>query len=163
MKLEKGENRFRVLSDAVVGYEWWEDTDNGRKPTRVKTFEEAVKSGVEPLKEFWAFAVWNNATQRVEVLEITQKSIMRSLHSLTLDEDWGDPKQYDVVVTRSGEGLETKYSVTPKPAKKLDSSVLEAYESSEIDLESLFEGKYPMPTSDDKKFDAQDVADEVPF
>ena len=41
MEFEEGQNAFRILSSAIVGYKWWVDTDEGgRKPIRVRTAEE---------------------------------------------------------------------------------------------------------------------------
>ena len=37
MELEERKNAFRILSSAIVGYEWWVDAEEGsRKPIRVK-------------------------------------------------------------------------------------------------------------------------------
>jgi hypothetical protein len=70
---------------------------------------------------------------------------MKSLKSLTDDEDWGDPKNYDIVVQREGEDLNTTYSVQPKPAKKLEDEITNAWEEvkDSLKLEALFEGKDP--------------------
>ena len=56
MELEEGVNTFRILSSAIVGYEWWVDSsENGRKPMRVRTADEvpeevrsATRSGRRP-------------------------------------------------------------------------------------------------------------------
>ena len=43
MEFEEGQNSFRILSSAIVGYEWWVDKgEGGRKPLRVKTAEEEI-------------------------------------------------------------------------------------------------------------------------
>ena len=31
MKFQQGTNKFRVLGSAIIGYELWVDTDEGRK------------------------------------------------------------------------------------------------------------------------------------
>ena len=118
MKFKQGDNRFRVLSSAIVGWESWIDEGGKRKPLRWKM---DVRKSVEEIgddpKHFWAFVVWNYDAEKVQVLELTQKGIMATIKNLTQDEDWGDPKEYDIVVNREGEGLETQYQVTPKPKK----------------------------------------------
>ena len=41
MTLEDGDNSFRVISSAIVGYEWWVDNGvEGRRPVRVQTADE---------------------------------------------------------------------------------------------------------------------------
>jgi hypothetical protein len=64
MELAEGANTFRILSSAIVGYKWWEDTGNGgRVPRRVRTEEEvpaAVRNATDSrarAKHFWAFTV----------------------------------------------------------------------------------------------------------
>ena len=45
------------------------------------------------------------------------------LLELDRNSEWGNLLDYDVIVTRSGEGMDTTYSVTPCPKSKLDSNV----------------------------------------
>lgn len=177
MKLSKGANRFRIIGSPVLGFEVWEDTAEGRKPHRFKDFKDAVASPFsDKIKHFWAFAVWNYDSKQVQVLQITQKSIMKAIEALQIDDDWGSPENYDLVVNRSGDGLETEYTVQPKPAKKIEASVIEAYEASKIDLESLFAGNYPMSggkneneatqkttATNETVMDSDEVAGDVPF
>lgn len=55
------------------------------------------------------------------------------------NEDWGDPKNYDLKITRDGDGMETKYSVLPRPAKDVDPEIMTAYLDANIDLEALLD------------------------
>src|SRR6266568_8756190 len=108
MRFEDGENTFRVLSSAIVGFEYW-NTD--KKPVRFKEAPEdmpaniQVKNGVATkIKPFWAFVVWNYEDKMIQILEITQKTIMVAIKSLVENKKWGSPKGYDITVTRTGEG-----------------------------------------------------------
>ena len=39
MKFEEGENTFRIVSNVIVGWEYWiEDAEGNRKPIRVRTW-----------------------------------------------------------------------------------------------------------------------------
>jgi len=145
MKFVKGENRFRVLSSAIVGSETWiEDKDGNRKPKRWPLNENVpVEEIGDTIKHFWAFVVWNYNDEKVQILEITQKSIMKSIQALTKDEDWGSPKDYDIVVTREGEGLETEYQVNPKPKKDMDAGIKRFYKDLNINLKALFKNGDP--------------------
>lgn len=176
MKLGKGTNQFRVLSEPAIGFEVWEETSDGKTPHRFKTFNEAVNSPFagDKIKHFWAFAVWNYSREQVQVLQITQKSIMKAIEALHGDEDWGSPLNYDLVVTRTGDGMETEYTVQPKPKKPITSEMTEALKASKVDLQALFIGNYPMsdkknenkatskPTAINETV-SDDVADDVPF
>ena len=147
MKLVDGDNVFRVLSSAIVGYEYW-TTEN--KPVRSKVpFTETpnIKTDKEgkaqKVKHFWAFIVWNYASKAVEILQLTQSGIQGSITNLVKDEDWGDPKNYDIKINRTGSGIETEYAVNPKPHKEIDSEILKAYADKPINLESLYDGGNP--------------------
>ena len=66
MEFEEGLNTFRVLSSAIVGYEWWMTSgEEGRKPVRVRTADEVpdeVRNTLDSrrkAKHFWAFTVYN--------------------------------------------------------------------------------------------------------
>ena len=148
MKFAEGDNRFRVLSSAITGIEFWVEVDGGKKPFRIKEGGVAPDSFVDEPKYFWAFVVWNYASEKVQILEVTQKGVMKSIKALVGDEDWGDPKQYDIVVTRVGQMKESKYNVVPKPAKKLDPGITQLYEDMEINLNALYEGKDPFKKED---------------
>lgn len=147
MKLQDGENTFRVLSSAIVGWEYW-NTEN--KPVRMRKAPENIPSDiridkgvVSKIKPFWAFIVWNYATKTIQILEITQKSIMGAIKSVVDNKKWGNPKGYDITITRMGEGLDTEYSTMPNPHSGVEDEVIEAFENKKVNLEALFEGKDP--------------------
>jgi hypothetical protein len=150
MTLKKGDSNFRILSPAVLGYEYW---TNDTKVVRSKEFpketpnirvrldEKKQKEVKDKPKHFWAFKVWNYDEKAVQVLLITQKSIQQGILNLVNDEDWGNPLNYDIKITRDGEKFTTKYSMSPKPKKPLTKEVLEAIEKAEdIDIEQLYFG-----------------------
>lgn len=150
MKLLDGENRFRVLASPILGWKAWQTTpDGGRKPIRRrmdKPFQTDEVEEPEQIKHFWVMPVWNYRDERVQILEITQKSIQKSLRALAKDEDWGSPFGYDIVVTKTGQKLETEYQVNPKPHKKLDPGIIAMYEGMDIRLEALYDGQDPFAT-----------------
>jgi hypothetical protein len=91
----------------------------------------------EEIKHFWAFVVWNYKEEKVQILEVTQKGIQKKLESLFNDADWGSPRNYDLVVTKSGEGMDTRYEVMPKVPKAIDEGIVKLYEDMHITLEAL--------------------------
>jgi hypothetical protein len=163
MKLEPGENRFRIMSSPILGYEWWKTTPEGRKPVRCRLDAQIHPDDLEgePPKHFWAMVVFDHKDSKIKILEITQKSIQRTLRGLTEDEDWGDPKGnkgYDIVITRTGEGMETRYEVKPKPRKELPDGVEQMYKDTYINLEALYDGEDPF---DEGEQLAKDVAEAI--
>src|SRR4051794_7544391 len=82
-KLEEGPNKFRILSNAVVGWLYW-NTDN--KPVRLTHRPDVLPDDIryengkpDKVKHFWAFVVWNYKESRIQIIEITQVSIQGPL------------------------------------------------------------------------------------
>lgn len=144
MKLEDGENRFRILSSPILGWEDWED----KKPKRFRMNAKPDKSidPFKPMRHFWAFIVWNYVASRIQILEVTQASIRKRLEFLSKDQDWGSPFSYDIKITKSGQQKDTEYAVNPCPQKPVDAGIKEAFLSTPIDLEELFRGGEPFVT-----------------
>lgn len=146
-KLEEGESTFRILSSAIVGYEYW---TIDKKPIRLKKFPETIPldikietDGSKRVKPFWAFIVWNYQIKSIQIMQITQKTIMSSIKALVDNKKWGDPKQYDISFTRSGEGVDTEYSTMPNPHSPIDIEIQNAYVDKQIDLNALYSGQDP--------------------
>ena len=85
-------------------------------------------------------------------MELTQISLQRIIIELIEDEDWGEPNNYDITITKKGEGrTQTSYSLTPKESE-LSSEIKNTYKKANIDLELLFESKDPFnPDGDDEE------------
>lgn len=150
MKFRDGENRFRVLSSPIIGWLAWRDEGGQRKPIRRRMDQVFSTTEFDPsdIKHFWAMPVYNYAEKKIQILEITQKGIQKKLRAYAKDEDWGSPINYDLVVTRSGQDLQTEYEVIAKPAKKLDEGIERLYQDMNINLEALYEGKDPFALTD---------------
>src|ERR1051326_1552301 len=143
MKFEDGANKFRVLSDAKVGYLYW---TKDKKPVRLKerptAMPEDIREG-DKIKHFWAFIVWSYRDSKVQILEITQASIQAAIEALVTSDDWSDPKEYDLTVTRKGKDLDTEYSVQPQIHRPLSQEARDAYKATQINLDALFAGADP--------------------
>ena len=137
-RYEDGENTIRILSSAIVGFEYF-NRDN--KPVRSKEeFEDMptdIKQGGK-VKEFWAFCIWNYKEEKIQIMEVTQKTIMAQIMALIKNPKWGDVKTFDLTISKTGKSLETQYQVVPNP--KTDAPVI--YEN-DINLEALFNGTDP--------------------
>lgn len=174
MKFEDGDNTFRILGSfeddtAIMGFEYWKNVDGKKKPFRVTRDTSVPITELEELDDygqlkmpvfFWALPVWNVQAEKVQILEITQKTIRQAIESLARNKKWGDPKEYDIVVARTKEGGKVSYSVTPDPKEKLDSKVLDQYKALNINILALFEGGNPFQSTVDE-FDSNKIADEV--
>jgi hypothetical protein len=160
-KFKSGDNRIRIVGQAIIGWELWVEG----KPVRRKgskpefTEEELANADINKFTGkqkvpayFWAFPIYNYDTKEVEVLEVTQKKVLKGIEGWLNDEDYGkDPKLYDLVVNRDDETDPVDYSVRAKPPKPLDEGI-QAYVDErlkDIDVSALFKGDDPFAKKDD--------------
>tara|TARA_R100000654_G_scaffold23827_1_gene46260 strand:+ start:153 stop:668 length:516 start_codon:yes stop_codon:yes gene_type:complete len=122
VKLQPGENRFRILEAPTTGFIVWKD----KQPTRYKAKAD-VPAGSEDVKHFWFVPVWMD--DRVCFLEIAQKTVISELAFLDQNEDWGSLTDYDVLVHREGEKMDTQYRVQPVPKRALKKDAVEQWKS----------------------------------
>ena len=168
-KIPSGETvRFALLSDQPIEfYECWgvsTDGEDKKKPFRFvqdptseeieaemgDNFERRASfdgESVEPAKMACAAPVYNYTTARVEVMQITQKSILRELDGISQMEDYANLLEHDFVLGKEGNGLNTEYSLRPVPRKKGSEKAIggawsEAQESG-FDIGRLLTGENP--------------------
>ena len=142
LKFNQGDNLFRILAPAILG---WEDWTEEKKPVRFP-YDQKPQQPInpeKPIKHFWALPVWDYSAGAVKILEITQATIQEALFNLESDEAWGDLTGYDINIKKSGEKLETKYSIIAKPPKPLAPEIAKAFRDTVLDLNQLFEGGDP--------------------
>ncbi len=162
LDFEDGENRFRILSNAIYGWLYWVDEKGtvlssplkGCRPIYVQDLRQIPPSvqaspTLRP-KHFWAMCVWNYQHEAVQVCKITQMSVMRSMESYFRNPDWGSPLEYDFIVQKNGEGLNTKYQVLVGPKRPLDPGILALYREMGIDLAAFFRGEDPFGTNENE-------------
>lgn len=144
-KLKNGDNRMRILSSPLMLWVVWAD----KKVTRIQ-YKGAANKPAKPagenasVKHAWALVIWNYETEAIEVFELDKQSIIASLTKYANDADWGHPKEYDIVINKSGAGMDTEYSFIAKPAKPANDQIVEAYIANPIDLSQLLiEGGNP--------------------
>lgn len=146
LKFEDGPNKVRILSAPLIGHQYWtKDNKPVRSPEPFKDTpaDARLDEGKFKPKFFWALVVWNYAKSAVQIMEITQATIIGPIEDLVANSDWGDPREYDLTINKKGEGLDTEYTVQPSPNKPVPVEAHKAYRSMTIDLEALFRGADP--------------------
>lgn len=139
LKLEEWDTKIRIISDAITGWvDWYE-----KKPVRTKTKPETNVDDAKPAKHFRAFVIWNYNLECLQVVEFTQRSIQNQIMAYYEDEDFGDPKGYDLKINKSGKDLDTKYQIKALGKSEVVPEIMEEYLTAGIDLEQLFEGGDP--------------------
>lgn len=133
---------FRVLSSAVVGWVYW---TKDKKPVRSRVpFEDEpedakLDNGQFKPKHFWSFLVYSYDAKKVQILEVTQKTIQDSIKAYVSNPKWGSPLGYDLAVTRKGMGFDdTEYTTIAEPHS--EAPVLNI---PQVNLEALFDNSDP--------------------
>jgi len=149
-KITDEQQAFRILTIPIIWYEYFRVDGEGKvKPVRQREeFKEVPtdsKDGNSP-KQFRAFVVWNHNLKKVQIMEIAQKTVMKAIIELTKSEDRADPKEYDLSITKTWKGTDTRYSLTPLPKNRFESE--EEFnnakdEAKSIRLEALYDGDDP--------------------
>jgi len=142
LKFKTGENKFRILSKPIIGWEDWKDG----KPIRF-TMDKKPSAPIDPkqdIKHFWAMVVWDYVAKKISILQITQLGVQGSIKALASNEDWGDPFGYDITVTKTGSTkADTKYTVVPSPPKPVHPKITELLAATPINLQALFTNDDP--------------------
>jgi len=143
----EGEIRLRFVGEGITGFSGW---TVDKKPMRFEQAPEVLPPNLAPdlsgkigLKRFIAGVVYDYEAEDFKILEITQRSLMNDLFKYMKDEDYGDPTQYDIKISRTGKGKETEYSLVAAPPKPISKTVAAAFEDITCNLKALFDGDDP--------------------
>jgi hypothetical protein len=166
-KIQSGSSvRFALLSDQPLEFfECWGEAEDGsvkpfrfaedpsdadikeemgdaysRRLNREGTAPEGVKFAI-------AAPVYNFDTEGVQIMQLSQKSIIRELDGISQMEDYANLLEHDFVLGKEGNGLNTEYSLRPVPRKKgadkaIGGAWAEAQESG-FDIGRLLTGENP--------------------
>ena len=160
-----GSVRFALLSEEPLEfYESWGTSPEGQskpfrfdyEPTYVDIKAEMGEfepregrggPGTVDIKFAIAVPVYNFDTGNVQVLSLTQKSILKELDSVSQMEDYEDLLAWDFSLSKKGSGLTTEYTLRPVPRKKgaqehIDAAWIEA-KSNGFDISRLLTGGNP--------------------
>ena len=166
-KIQAGSSaRFALLNDNPLEFHevWGEASDGSVKPFRFR--EEPTPEDIdadfgsdysrrlnrdgtapEASKFCIAVEVFNHDTGGVQILQVSQKSILREFDSISQMEDYQNLLEHDFVLGKEGSGLTTEYSLRICPRKKgSDSKIQAAWESAQsdgFDRERLLSGGNP--------------------
>jgi len=164
MKLQPGENKIRIASQ-TFHFKKHGFKSEGKYSSKICQGENCpyCQQGNEP-KNRYAWIVLDrkeqNPERMVKVLEVGWQ-IYGQLLAYAKDEDYGPLTGYDIKIKRTGEGLETEYSVVASPKKsEITDEEKKAITESKIYLEKLFGGGRFTKVEEP---DELSVEEEVPF
>lgn len=133
--------KFRVLTSPIIGYEYFTSENKPRRSRHQFSSTPNIKEGGS-VKEFRAFVVWNYNEEKIQIMEVTQQTIKKAIVGLAKDPDFGDPKTYDLKISKEGKGKETKYHIYPL-AKWVFANEQAIKEANSVRLEALYDGDDP--------------------
>ncbi len=165
---EVGDNRIRIMSNPIMGWEYWREVEGKRKPVRLDQIippevvpPEALPNDYNPDKYmdfFWSFIVWNYAISKIQICTIKQSSIQDGIERKINNEKWGDAKGYDIniikTVTGEGNKKKTEYDVDAEPHTELTEEQVNAFAEKPINLQALFTSDNPF---DEEKVNPDDI------
>jgi hypothetical protein len=166
-KIQSGSSvRFALMSDVPLEfYECWGEASDGSvrpfrfldDPNPVQIEEEMGPNyqrrqnregtGPEPVKFAIAVPVYNFESSTIQVMSLTQKSIIKEIDQVSQVEDYADLKAWDFILAKEGTGLNTDYKLRPVPRKPstqstIDSAWSECQEAG-FDIHRLLDGGNP--------------------
>ena len=165
-KLQDGGSvRFALLTDEPLEFyeSWGPAADGSSKPFRFDfepTYEDVIAEmgdytpregrggpGTADVKFCIAVPVFNFEAGAVQVMSISQKSILRELDAISQEEDYTELTTWDFTLSKKGSGLLTEYKLRPAPRKKgADATIAAAWEETKtagFDLARLLTGGNP--------------------
>ena len=166
LKPTDGQIKFRVISQAIVGVEYWKEEDNKKIPVRLREMPQNIPNDIQDngeIKHFIAFTVIDRWNEKIKIFESTQVSVIKAIESIVTDVDWGEPTGYDISVTGTGQGKERRYSTVPCPPKELTKEEKELVKKTPIELEALFHGEDPFKWVKPVEVEEEVKISDVPF
>ena len=97
-------------------------------------------------RHFWAVPVWNIDEQRIQIWEIKQRGVMEKILVLSKNKSWGSPvgnDGYNLAIERMGDGLLTKWNVTPEPTSDIPLEAVKALAEAALDMSVFISGGDP--------------------
>jgi hypothetical protein len=119
MNLDEGENQVRILTSPYQFYIHWTKDAAGQSRKLRCALEGCplCQRGEKPVAR-WYIGVLNRKANKPAVLEIGPQ-IFKQILALSKKPKWGDPKKYDVDVTKQPKGSQPLYVVQPLPIEDL--------------------------------------------
>ena len=140
------ETRLRFFGSGITGYEaWTEDNEPIRWEQKPEQLPANIRQqpGYTTLKRFLAAVVYDYISDDFKILQITQRTLMDLLFKYMYDEEYGDPRNYDVKISKTGAGINTKYSLVAAPPKPVQPELQARFDQLTCDLTRLYDREDP--------------------
>jgi hypothetical protein len=107
------------------------------------TSYEAKFPDQDPKIQFASLCIWRNKETKTNEPRVLQFgwTIQKALRELAKDDEWGNPTEFDIEISATGEKLERKYIVLPKPKVALTEAEKKVIAECDWDLAELVKPK----------------------
>lgn len=135
MKLKQGDNVIRVVGNPSKIDSHWETTLDGatRKVVCIGAGCPICRKGGKPQRRY-QLKVIDRSDGQVKILDVGA-TVISQIQEYARDPEYGDPNNYDFKIAKTGQSLETKYTVkasrTNKPLTDEEKALIEASPSIE--------------------------------
>ncbi len=137
MKFELGENKIRIVSTGVIGFQHVMKTANRFINLGICSEDDTCENcqkGYEP-KRVWKWIILDHADNRVKILDAGPMLGNQICEIASVE---GDPQEYDILITRIGEKLRTEYVASKGSTERLSEEVQKNLEFSKKRLVSKY-------------------------
>lgn len=174
IKLKEGQNRLRIVSGPVERYSHFLSSEKRSVQCTERPDCQYCAEGIRVNHDYFLLAIsrneqLENKTSDGQVGEPTAKlvrfapSLYADYFNLSQNPDWefDEVPDYDIVITRTGTGLDTRYSITPGTKKELsetDKKVVTNSKTAEEWVNEALGGQMiPKKESASKEIDIEDI------
>lgn len=168
LKLTEGTHVFRIVTpkEEVLSYfvEFVDGTDDTGKAIKRKVITPDKGDGKQPnnSKRSWAFKIFNQDLQIVQVWECGQKSLQESLANIARGKIRNDWTKFDIQVTRKGQTMmDTEYFFLAGDTEELTSEAKTIIADTYVNLDALQLGEDPFESTNTIKSDSPEESDLV--
>jgi hypothetical protein len=147
VRLEEGNNSFRILSEGIIGCEYWteefdQETKKIKKKPNRKPINEIPSLPTNEWNYFQAFFVWCYKANKIQILCTTKRGIAKGLKTLINNQKWGEITEYDICITRKqtdpNDIKSVEYTVNPEPPALLDPEINQQWQDSGFNRNALY-------------------------
>lgn len=115
-KPQEGKNRIRLVTKPFE-LKYWEEGADKSYETHILAEGEDAPEGKD-VKTKYSYLILNRDDEnKVQIYE-APITVFRQIMDYATDKEYGDPQMYDLTISKSGSGLQTKYSVIASPKKE---------------------------------------------
>lgn len=145
-RLAQGKTKLRMLGAPIFFQETWTTDGAGKRvPARfpLGAVVAPEQLGPDGLRTCIAVKVYNYNDGAIQIWQVSQKTILKSIKEYSQNAAFGSPLKYDLEISKMGQAMTTKYSVIANPPSVVNDAVAELDKTTPVDLMKLLANADP--------------------